>query len=107
MPKNKPLNFEGASLKSGGGSVSNGVYTRNFWRVILADGTEIQRNHYGSRPDSQFTWERWWPNGDERGWPHTRGWFRKLGDFDNAAVDAWVKSHPDYYADGTRKAEIS
>lgn len=108
MPKRNPLNFEGATLTSGGGTVSDGVYTMNFWRVTLADGTIIQRDHYGRRDDLQFSWERWWPNKDIATWRayQARGSFRKLSDFDNNAVDAWVKAHPDYYKDGSRKCEV-
>lgn len=107
MSKAKPLNFEGATLKSGGGSISNGVYVKNFWRVELADGTQIQRDYYYSGKNGQYFWKRWWPNDDIATWRSYQGQgsFRKLSDFDNKAVDEWVKAHPDYYEDGTRKYE--
>lgn len=107
MPKNKPLNFEGATLESGGGSIRNGVYEKNFWRVELADGTIIQRHLYDRRDDLQFSWERWWPNTNKQYRWDRDGSFRLLGPFDNNAVDHWVKSHPEYFKDGTRRYEES
>ncbi|QEQ94804.1 hypothetical protein pEpSNUABM08_57 [Erwinia phage pEp_SNUABM_08] len=102
MPKNKPLNFEGATLTFQGGTVSDGMYGRNFWRVTLADGTMFQRDQFGRTLNLFFQWERWWPNKDFRYYPDRRGSWRKLSMFDNAAVDSWVKAHPDYCKDGTK-----
>lgn len=99
MTKSKPINFSGATLTSVGGSVDpeSGDYKRHFWRVELADGTIYRNNHF------RWTiriWEKEWPN------PRYDGYFgssptllRKVGAFDNVAIEAWVRSQPNYKAD--------
>lgn len=100
MTKAKPLKFSGATLTLGGGIVDSktGRYTRHSWRVELADGT-VYRNDMFDRGLCR-QWKREWPN------PHYNGYFsssncilRKVGAFDNVAIEAWVRSQPNYKAD--------
>lgn len=98
MPKNKPLDFTGATLKSNGGTVDRDrkLFTNLYWQVTLADGTVIRRNNlHSNKRAPEFIWERQWPRGkDWHGVPEYS--FRELGAFDNTAVDEWVRAHPDF-----------
>lgn len=109
MSKAKPFNFEGATLRHIGGTVKDGKYLRNMWRVTLADGTHIRRDTAYARSTTgglSFQWDKWYPNKDKQfRWDRDGSW-RPLRDFDNNAVDHWVKSHPDYQKDNTIEVKL-
>lgn len=103
MTKAKPINFTGAELILSGGTIDNntGEYKRHHWRIVLADGTVYLNNMYGIA--RWRTWDKEWPNPYHTN--HTSSWSsgsvtrRKVGDFDNDAIEAWVKAQPNYVED--------
>lgn len=109
MSKAKPFDFTGAELRHRGGTVKDGKYLRNLWCVTLADGTRIQRDLYHARSTTNgmsFQWMKWYPNKDRQFHLERDGNWRPLRDFDNNAVDKWVKSNIDYYEDNTIEVRL-
>ena len=102
MTKAKPINFNGATLLLGGGVVDSktGEYTRHSWRVELADGTVYRNDMYDRGLGRQ--WKREWPNpyfNHNTRWQTPHVIERKVGEFDNVSIEAWVRSQPNYKAD--------
>ncbi|WP_171884957.1 MULTISPECIES: hypothetical protein [Serratia] len=94
----KPINFEGAKLIAGGGLIKGNVYVRRHWMIIIADGTEYQREDYGRRDEPGLEmWQRWCvpgPNAWAR--PH----WRPASRADRMQLQQWLRAHPDYLPDG-------
>lgn len=102
MTKAKPINFSGAKLIACGGTVHPTTLevSRHSWRVELADGTVYRNDMYHRGIHRQ--WNREWPNpyfNHNTRWTTTHTIERKVGAFDNAEVEAWVRSQPNYKAD--------
>ncbi|ULF55716.1 hypothetical protein LBP97_26750 (plasmid) [Serratia marcescens] len=94
----KPINFEGAVLKGGGGLTRGDIYVRRSWMIILADGTTYHRETYGRRDEPGLEmWERWCkPGPDVYQSPH----WRKASKADRMQLQQWLRAHPDYLPDG-------
>lgn len=102
MTKSKPISFSGATLTLGGGVVDSktGQYTRHSWRVLLADGTVYRNDMF--RHSNNRQWRKEWPNpyfNHNTRWQTTQVIERNVGAFDNVAIEAWVRSQPNYKAD--------